>query len=233
MRSTTSRSRRIQAVPGVVSVSASTGMPVNGTNFGMPFSIAGRPVARSLAAPGAGFNMVSPTYFKTFGIRDHARPRFHKQDRLVRSPWPSSTRRSCSRYLADVDPLTQRIVVEQLIPGVTRLGPPIEWQIVGVYRDIRNGGPRGDGFPEIDVPLAQSPWPDVSVAVRTAGDPGGVQRAIADVVRGIDPDLPMVGVQTMQQLVDRIAGRRSFSDGALRQLRAPSPLSSRRWGSTG
>ena len=189
--------------PASSSVSASTGMPVIGTNFGMAFSIAGRPAPDPSQRPGAGFNMVSSTYFDTFGIRVIRGRAFTNSDRLGTQPVAIVNETFVRRYFADVDPLAQRIVVEQLIPGVTRLGPPIEWQIVGVYRDIRNAGPRADGFPEIDVPLAQSPWPDVSVAVRTAGDPAGVQRAIADVVRGIDPDLPMVGVQTMQQLVDR------------------------------
>jgi putative ABC transport system permease protein len=194
---------RMQAVPGVVAVSASTGMPVMGTNFGMAFAIAGRPAPDPSQRPGAGFNMVSPSYFDTFGIRVIRGRAFTNSDRLGTQPVAIVNETFVRRYFADVDPLAQRILVEQLIPGVTRLGPPIEWQIVGVYRDIRNAGPRDAGFPEIDVPLAQSPWPDVSVAVRTAGDPAGVQRAIADVVRGIDPDLPMVGVQTMQQLVDR------------------------------
>ena len=60
-------------------------------------------------------------------------------------------------------------MIEQLIPGVTRLGPAVEWQIVGVYRDVRNGGPRGD-FPEIDVPFAQSPWPGTMSPFGRAGD---------------------------------------------------------------
>src|SRR6185295_5565412 len=34
---------KIEAVPGVVSASASTGMPVNGVNFGMPFYFADKP----------------------------------------------------------------------------------------------------------------------------------------------------------------------------------------------
>ena len=36
----------------------------------------------------------------------------------------------------------------------------------------KNGGPKGDGFPEIDVPFAQSPWPGATVAVRTGHGPG-------------------------------------------------------------
>ena len=50
-------------------------------------------------------------------------------------------------------------------------GPPIPWQIVGVYRDVRNLGPRGEDFPEIDVPFAQSPWPQATIAVRASVEP--------------------------------------------------------------
>ena len=169
----------------------------------MPFSIVGKPVEDPSRRPGAGFNMVSPGYFLTFGIQVLRGRGFSDTDRLGTQPVALVNETFARRYFADVDPLTRRITVEQLIPGVTRLGPPIEWQIVGVYRDIRNGGPRDSGFPEIDVPLAQSPWPDVSVAVRTAGEPASVQRSIADAIRSIDPDLPMVGVRTMEQIVDQ------------------------------
>jgi predicted lysophospholipase L1 biosynthesis ABC-type transport system permease subunit len=116
------------------------------------------------------------------------------------------------RYLKGVDPLTQRVVVEQLIPGVTKLGPPIEWQIVGVYRNVRNGGIRSDGFPEIDVPFSQSPWPDASMAVRTSGDPALMVKSIAAAVHSIDPDLALAQVKTMDQIVsESLIGDRFIS----------------------
>ena len=176
-------------------------MPVRGTSFGMPFTIVGKPVEDPSRRPGAGFNMVSPGYFTTFGIQVLRGRGFSDSDRQGTQPVAIVNETFAKRYFADVDPLAQRILVEQLIPGVTRLGPPVEWHIVGVYRDIRNGGPRDRGFPEIDVPLAQSPWPDVGIAVRTAGDPASVQRTLADAIRSVDPDLPMVGVRTMEQIV--------------------------------
>jgi putative ABC transport system permease protein len=182
-------------------VSASNGIPVSGTSFGMPFTIAGTPVDDPSKRPGAGFNMVSPEYFNTFGIRILRGRAFTERDRQGSQPVAIVNETFVQRYFQGVDPLTQRIHVEQLIPGVTRLGPPIEWQIVGVYRDVRNAGPRDRGFPEIDVPLAQSPWPAVTVAVRTAGEADGLQRTIAEAIRSIDPDLPMAGVRTMEQLV--------------------------------
>jgi putative ABC transport system permease protein len=192
---------KIRSLPGVESVSASTGMPVRGTSFGMPFSIVGKPVDDPSKRPGAGFNMVSPSYFGTFGIRIMRGRAFTEQDRQGSQPVAIVNETFARRYFEGVDPLTQRIAVEQLIPGVTRLGPPIEWQIVGVYHDIRNGGPRDRGFPEIDVPLAQSPWPGITVAVRTRGEAAGLPRSIADSIKSVDPDLPMVDVRTMAQVV--------------------------------
>jgi putative ABC transport system permease protein len=192
---------RIQSVPGVLSAAASTGMPVRGTSFGMAFSIAGKPVQDPSKRPGAGFNMVSPGYFMTFGIQIVRGRTFTDQDRMGTQRVAIVNETFVKRYLSGVDPLAHRIVMEQIEPGVAKLGPPVEWQIVGVYRDIRNAGPRDDGFPEIDVPLAQSPWPSVSIGVRTAGAPVAVQRGIGEAIRSVDPELPMVGVQTMEQVV--------------------------------
>jgi predicted permease len=200
---------RIQGVPGVVSASASTGMPVMGTGFGMPFEIAGKPVSDPSQRPGAGFNMVTPEYFRAFGLQMDKGRGFTDQDRAgsVRVAVVNAT--FANKYFAGVDPLTQRILVEELIPGVTKLGPAVEWQIVGVYRNVRNGGPRGDGFPEIDVPFLQSPWPGAALAVRTVADPDTVRKGIAAIVRSMDPDLPMTDVKTMDQVVDEaLAGDR-------------------------
>jgi putative ABC transport system permease protein len=184
-------------------------MPVNGTNFGMPFYIAGKPVDDPSKRPAAGFNMVTPDYYKTFGIRMAVGRAFTEQDRDGAMRVAIVNDAFVKRHLSGVDPLSQRLVIEQLIPGVTKLGPAVEWQIVGVYNSVRNGGPKDDGFPEIDVPFSQSPWPGSSIAVRTAGDPTSVQQSLAAVIRSVDPDLPMADVKTMDQLVrESLAGDR-------------------------
>ena len=48
------------------------------------------------------------------------------------------------KYFTGKDPLQQRINVEELIPGVTKLGPYISWQIVGVFNNVRAGDFRDD-----------------------------------------------------------------------------------------
>ncbi len=201
---------RVQALPGITAASVSTGFPVQGTSFGMPFDIVGKPVADRSQRPGAGFNMVTPGFFPTFGIRISRGRAFTEADAAGGMPVAIVNSAFVKKYFPNVDPLTQRITVEQLIPGVTNLGPPIDWQIVGVYENVRNGGPRGDGFPEIDVPFAQSPWPNVSMAVRTASNPESMNKSLAAVIHSVDPDLPMADVKTMDHLLEESLGGERF-----------------------
>ena len=193
---------KIQSIPGVTSVSASEGMPLQGTNFGMPFQIAGKEVSDMSKRPGAGFNMVTPDFFKVFGIRMDQGRAINEQDLPGGVNVAVVNEAFAKKFFDGVDPLKQQILVEQLIPGVTKLGPPISWQIVGVYHNVRNGGPRGDGFPEIDVPFWQSPWPQTQMAVRATVEPGVLSKSIADTVQSVDPNLPLGEVKTMDQLMD-------------------------------
>jgi putative ABC transport system permease protein len=201
---------RIQALPGVTAASASEGMPLQGTNFGMPFQIAGKPnIEDPSARPGAGFSMVSPEYFKAFGISMERGRAFTDQDVAGGVTVAVVNETFVKKYFAGVDPLTQTVLVEQLIPGVTKLGPPIPWQIVGVYHNVRNGGLRGEGFPEINVPFTQSPWPQATIAVRASLDPAALTRSIFEIVQSLDPNLPLAEVKTMDQIKDEsLAGDR-------------------------
>jgi putative ABC transport system permease protein len=192
---------KIESLPGVIRAEAATGMPLQGTGFGMPFTIAGKPFANPSDRPGAGFQMVTPGFFETFAIQMAKGRAFTDQDTASSVRVAIVNETFVNRYLKGVDPLTQRILVEQLIPGVTKLGPPVEWQIVGVLRNIHNGGIRSDGFPEIDVPFAQSPWPQAQMAVRTTSDPAQMTKSIAAAVHTVDPDLALADVKTMDQIV--------------------------------
>jgi putative ABC transport system permease protein len=202
---------RVVALPGVTTMSISEGMPMQGTNFGMPFTIEGHDVADPSKRPGAGFNMVTPGFFDTFGIHMDKGRALNEQDRAGSVQVAVVNEAFAKKFFAGVDPLSQRILVEQLIPGVTRLGPASPWQIVGVYHNAKNGGARGDGFPEIDVPFAQSPWPQASIAVRTLGDPGAASKSIADVVQSFDSNLPLAEVKTMDQIIDEERGGDRFT----------------------
>ncbi|HEY1261889.1 MAG TPA: ABC transporter permease, partial [Terriglobales bacterium] len=143
---------KIKAIPGVSHTEAGTGMPVQGPSFGMQFEIPGKPSVDAGSRPGTGFQMVTPEYFQTFGIRLVRGRSFTEQDTAA-SPRVAMVNEDFVRsYLANTDPIGQRIRIEELIPGVPRLGPPVEWQIVGVFH-VHSAGARNEGFPEVDVPF--------------------------------------------------------------------------------
>jgi len=198
---------KIEALPGITSAAASTGAPVVGTNWSMAFSIAGQPPVDRSSRPSAGFTMVTPGYFRTFGIPIARGRSFTEQDAAGSVPVAIVNETFVKKYLSNVDPLTQRVVVQQLRLG--SLGSPIEWQIVGVYRDVHNEGVRRENFPEINVPLWQSPLPLIRITARTGGDPASMANSIAAAVRSVDSDLPLDQVRTMDQVVDEsLAGER-------------------------
>ena len=199
---------RLRTVPGVTSVSVSTGLPADGGG-GTRFSIAGQPVTDPAAQPITRARIVSPDYFKTFEVRVVHGRSFVDRDRAGAQPVTMVNETFVKRFLQGADPLTQRIVVERIAPFRPTRGPAIEWQIVGVYQDVANGGLKNPQQPEINLPFWQSPLPYASFAVRTAGDPAGVRQSIAAVIQSIDPNLAMANVKPMAQIVSElIAGDR-------------------------
>jgi putative ABC transport system permease protein len=162
--------------------------------------------------PVAGFNMVTPDFFKVFGIRIAQGRSFNDQDLAGGVQVAVVNENLVKKFLADVDPLSQRILVEQLVHGVKTSGPPVAWQIVGVYHEVRNGRLEED-FPEIDVPSWQSPWPQALVALRSGVESDNLTRSIAGIVQSIDPDLPLGNPWTMEQIMDRSLSQQRFTAG--------------------
>jgi putative ABC transport system permease protein len=199
---------KISALPGISSATISIATPIQWTGWGMNFSIAGQPAADPSALPNAGFTLVSPDYFRTFGIQIMTGRSFTEQDDAGSLPVAMVNETFLKRYLSNMDPLKQRVVVRRL--GVSTMGPPVEWNIVGVYRDVHNRSVRRESSPEISAPFWQSPLPWVRVSVRTSGDPASMTESIAAEVRSADPDLAMDQVRTMDQVVDEALGGDRF-----------------------
>jgi ABC-type antimicrobial peptide transport system permease subunit len=151
--------------------------------------------------------MVTPDYFKTFGIRLVKGRTFSDQDTATSVKVAVVNEEFVKQFLKGKDPLQQRVVVEQLIPGVQTLGPPIEWQIVGVFHDVRNDLREQRG--EIEIPFWQIPWPSAGIGVRTAQDPAVMTKSIAAAVHSVDPMIALDTPRTMEQVrEDVLAGDR-------------------------
>jgi len=201
---------KTEAVPGVKKVAAMTGVPARGAMFGRRFSIVGQPVLDPAERPRTNFQMVTPGYVDALGIRITKGRGIDQQDTAASARVAVVNEEFVRRFFTGVDPLTQRVSVEELTPGETR-GKPVDWQIVGVFQNVRGAGFRDDDYPEINVPFWQSPWPQTSMVVRTEGNPKSLIKSIAAAVNSVDPDLPLAGVKTVDEIVNESLAIDRFS----------------------
>ncbi len=197
---------RVHALPGVTQAAAGTGVPVLGSGFGTWFTVAGMPAPNPSQRPIAALRMVTPEYFHTFGIRAINGRVFTDHDDAGGPRVAVVNARFAERYLNGLDPLRQRLLITEVIPpgadGMRNQGGVVEWQIVGVLRNVSNGDRIGDpDRPEIYLPFWQSPWPQASIAVRTTVDPDTMRESLAAVVHALDPDLPLGDARTMTRIV--------------------------------
>jgi predicted permease len=193
---------RIESVPGVESAALTTGLPLLGMNGNMPFRIAGAPPLDEGARQNSGIRIVTPGYFQTFGIRMIRGRPFTMQDSAEAIRVAVVNETFAKKFLSDADALAQRIILRQIIPFTNQPGPDIEWQIVGVYHDTRDDGLRNDVPPVILLPYWQSPSSRCGVAVRTMNDPLQISRSLALAINSVDPDVPLAGVKTMDQVLN-------------------------------
>ena len=128
----------VEAVPGVRETALSCAPPMQGTCYGMPMQVAGRPIIDRANRQGGFYKVVSPSYFTTLGL-SLARGRA-LSDRDVKSAPPALVinERLAKREFPNQDPIGQRILIQEIIPGKTGLGPEIA---VG----DRRRGPRREG----------------------------------------------------------------------------------------
>jgi putative ABC transport system permease protein len=135
---------------------------------------------------------------------------FDESDRTGGVPVAIVNQAFVKQYLADVEPIGQRVV---FAPFPIVQGPrpsPVAWQIVGVQRDVVNDSPGLPARPEVTVPFWQMPWPRAVVAVRTSGPSANVITSVGDVVRRLDPGLPLTNVRTIEETIARATAADRF-----------------------
>jgi len=191
---------KLRALPGVENAGLTTGLPLEaGGSFS--FRIAGQPVNDS-NQPVADFEIVTPSYFNTFGIRLVQGRLFNDSDSASSAPVVMVSENFVKRYLPDTDPMAQRLVFPRVVAN-QKDGPRIEWQIVGVFRDVHNVNSLTDSAqPEAYVSFWQNPWPNVGLAVRTALDPGLVAKNVRAAVVTLQPTHSLSHIDTIEKRVD-------------------------------
>jgi len=200
----------ISAVPGVTHVAALSYFPFEAFHDDVPFAIAGQPaVVDASLRPQADREMITPDYFQTFGIRIVKGRNFTDADNSSGPRVAIVNEAFANKFLQGLDPLEQRVFMEQIIPESSNRGPTVDWQIVGVAHSIKSRGFRDD-YPEIDMPFWQSAYPISFMAIRTEENPASMLKAVSGAISSADPNAGFNDPVTMDQVHDEALGNERF-----------------------
>ena len=191
---------RINAVPGVMGAASTDSLPLEGFSNGMPFLIAGRDQVDRANRQACGFKMVHADYFRVLGISVIKGRGLTDRDVKGTPPVAVINQSFVKRFMADQDPIGQRLLIQDIIPGQPQLGPEIPWEIVGVIADERTSTLEGTVRPGVYVPIEQSPSTSVNVVVRSAIEPASLSRAITEAVHEVNRNQVVSDIRTLEEM---------------------------------
>jgi putative ABC transport system permease protein len=188
---------RARALPGVRSAAAASFLPVSGGGSIIHFNITGRPPKSPHEFVAAGYRTITPNYLETLGV-PLLQGRFFTRADNDKAPAVVIINATMARtFFHSENPLGKRLQLgalpEQEVPTM---------EIVGVVGDVRFGLGT-DPQAEMYLPYRQAdlllPVFQLSVVMRTAGDPALQTAALRSALAEIDPNQPLVKVRTMEE----------------------------------
>jgi putative ABC transport system permease protein len=196
--------QHVGSIPGVISVSAVSHMPVSGGWAGRGFVIEGQPDPGTDNQPGAKYTLICPNYFRTMGIRLISGREFTEQDSLNAPGVIVINETMAKRYWPNEDPVGKRIKI-----GLFNADAP--WlTVVGVAQDVKQRGLDQRTRPEFFRPYNQAAWPVMTVVVRTASNPGPLVNPIKQALARVEPERAASGIRTMDEVLYDSVGSRRF-----------------------
>jgi predicted permease len=196
---------RMRAIPGVRVAAYGNAVPLDGSSFWLTFTVRGRPSVRQSDQPAAAIRTVSPNYFEALGIPVVRGRAISADDRAGAPRVVVVNSAFVKKHMADEEPLGRYLELGWSIDGERQGGT-----IIGVVGDTREDAVEQSAPPEVYLPAVQTPIESITMVARTSIDPAAVTHALRDVVKQLDPSLPVYGVQTMSERIAVSVSRQRF-----------------------
>jgi putative ABC transport system permease protein len=195
---------RLSRLPGVSSVAVTNAAPLADSREGTSFDIEGAPPWPAGQEPHMNWNIVTPGYFETLGIRLVRGRTFDDRDRAGSSPVIVINETLAARYFPGADPIGRRMRA-----GFNTATPR---EIIGVVSTERHAAVAQDPHNGAYVPMYQFPRSgQVTVLVQTRSDPAALTGALRQTIREIDPVLAVYQVQPMTDVIATAVATPRFS----------------------
>jgi putative ABC transport system permease protein len=188
---------RLAELPGVESVALAMANPMD---VGATSSI--RVVGRENEAsdwPEPSIRSVSAQYFSTMGVQIRSGRTFGSEDHTAAAPVVIINESARARYFAGRDPLLSRIDLW----GAQRT-------VIGVVGNERFNGLTADAPPALYLPMTQAPSAS-TVLVRMNRDAESAIPHVRRVIREIDPQLALFGVEPLAETVRGSVAQQRFT----------------------
>ena len=198
---------KVKSLPGVETASLSMALPPNLLVMRNPFTVEGQLPAAGDSQPVADHVLVSPDYFKTFGVRLVEGRDFTEADNRDATPAIIINEEMARRHFPGQSPIGQKIQTGDYSPRF-----PFS-TVVGVVADVKYTGLNGEPRVTLYTPYLQNLWWRTPyLSARTSVAPSSLTAAIRDVVWELDRDLPVSSVKTVDELLaDSVAEPRAYT----------------------
>ena len=196
---------RLAALPGIVSAGATSTMPFSGDWSTGGFTVEGYQPPRGTPTPWGDQRLVTPGFHETLKVRLVRGRTIVATDRAEGQKVVVVDEETVKRFWPTGDPIGKRIAFGD--------NPkPEDWiTVVGVVEHTAHEGLDAEHRVQLYYPLAQNVSANMSMALRTAGNPAESANAARAAVRSVDRDQPIADVKTMEEMMDRAVGQRRLS----------------------
>lgn len=193
---------RVEALPGVERFAVTSLLPLSGAGGSIHFNIQAWPPKSAQDWIMTSVRAVTHSYFDTMEMRVVAGRGLTAADREGAPRIAVVNETFVRNYMRGEDPIGKNVTLGTEYDG------SLPWlTIVGVVHDTLQT-PDTDAKAELFVPYEQYPdsfftrmYQNVTVAVRTSGDPGAIAPAFRAAVGEIDRNQPIVNLRTMDTLM--------------------------------
>jgi putative ABC transport system permease protein len=194
---------QVSTLPGLEAAGITRILPI-AHDMSIGFHVEGRPRPPDNQLPQTNYSAVSGGYFKAMGIPLLAGRTFSDRE-ASRVAIISSE--MAQREFPGENPIGRRIDIAT--------GPETFREIVGVVGDVNQKGLTAGRSPHVYEPFIQAPAPFMTLIVRSSGDPSPLVPAIRTKVIGLDHELPLQRVVTLDRMISNSIRQQRFASAVL------------------
>jgi predicted permease len=198
---------RLARVPGASAVGSVSSLPLSNMMAWGPITVEGRPVVPNERFINVDQRIVGGEYFRVMEIPLRDGRLFSPEDTRTAPRVGIIDQRMSTTLWPNGDAIGKRIRTGGI--DASNTAPWIT--IVGVVGSIKQDALDSESRMALYFPHTQLPGRALNVAIRTTADPASLVTAVRQEIHGLDPDLPIYNVRTMEQRVDESLAHRRFS----------------------